>query len=138
MASPDHRISSACAGEGRLRVCASALPAGADLVISITGGSQPHVGAVAIAQPRPSLRNSALTSATSSVITLCGHKDDVVARQAAERLARALGCVAVVSAGIHLEEASEADLAQLLSNATRCVESLLARLAGDDAPLVTR
>jgi hypothetical protein len=46
---------------------------GADLVVTIGGGSRPHVGAVAVAQPRPSLKGDGTVSATASVIALLGH-----------------------------------------------------------------
>lgn len=115
-------------GRGRLRVWAVATRAGRDLCVIIAGGSEPHVGAVAVAQARPSLADAARTSATSSVLTLLGHKDDAIARAAAERLAAALGCTAVVSAGLHVDAATDAELEVLQMGAQRCVEDLLAAL----------
>jgi hypothetical protein len=115
-------------GEGRLRVEATALPVGQDLVVAIWGGTAPHVGAVALALPRPSLRDPNVTSATSSVLTLLGHKDDTVAREAAERLAAARNCPVVVTAGLHVDGATEADLAALVANARACVEQIVQAL----------
>jgi hypothetical protein len=52
---------------------------GPDLLVAIWGGEAPHIGAVAAAQPRPSLRNPAVTSASASVICYPGHKEDDLA-----------------------------------------------------------
>ncbi|MBI2304852.1 MAG: hypothetical protein HYU86_08935 [Chloroflexi bacterium] len=70
--------------------------------VTLTGGDIPHIGAVAVAVPRPSLTGDGSISATVSLITLIGHKDDEVARPAAQRLARALNQPVVVAAGIHV------------------------------------
>jgi gallate decarboxylase subunit D len=119
---------SAHSGEGRLRVDALAVLVGDDVVVSLWGGTKPHIGALALAQPRPSLTGSGATSATSSVLTLLGHKDDTVSRAAAEHLAAELGCVVVVGAGLHVDEATAEELAALVANAERCVAELLTRL----------
>ena len=79
------------------------LPVGADLVVSLWGGSVPHVGAVALAIPRPSLSDPARMSATSSVLTSPGHKEDDIVKPFAEKLAAALACTVSVSAGMHWE-----------------------------------
>jgi hypothetical protein len=118
-------------GEGRLRVEALAVLVGGDLVVAIWGGTAPHVGAVALAQPRPSLDDPRVTSSTSSVLTLLGHKDDVVAREAADRLASALGRTAVVTAGLHVDDATAADRQALVANARACVGQLLGLLGAE-------
>ncbi|MHB1134233.1 MAG: prenylated flavin chaperone LpdD [Chloroflexota bacterium] len=125
---PSTAIWRATRGEGRCRVEALALRLGADLSVSLWGGTAPHVGAVALAQARPSLADPARASATSSVLTLLGHKDDAVARAAAERLAAALGVTVVVAAGLHVDDATPADLQDLIDNAKACVENLLGQL----------
>src|SRR5262245_28791326 len=80
---------------------ASAVWIGSDLLVSIWGGDRPHIGSVAAAQPRPSLKDPEATSATASVLTYLGHKDDVTAKFVAEALAGAFGTNVVVTAGIH-------------------------------------
>lgn len=69
----------------------------------VTGGDRPHLGAVAVAQPRESLADPLKTSATTSNITLLGHKEDVLARSAASRVASAGSTNVVVCCGIHVE-----------------------------------
>ena len=66
-----------------------------------TTGNPHSIGAVAAAQPRPSLADPMRTSATASVFAYVGHKEDDLAKHAAETLAAALGTRVVVSAGIH-------------------------------------
>lgn len=80
---------------------AEAVWIGADLLVFIWGGERPHIGAVAAAQPRPSLADATRLSATASVLTYVGHKEDVVVKQAAEALSAALNAHVVVTAGIH-------------------------------------
>jgi hypothetical protein len=87
--------------KGRFLLKARGHPIGEDLLIAIWGGTHPHIGAVALALPRPSLRNKRKTSASSSVLTLLGHKEDVTVKTVSEALASALKKKVVVTAGIH-------------------------------------
>jgi hypothetical protein len=80
-----------------------------DLTIVICGG-QDHAGAVALALPRPSLADPGRQSATSSVLTVPGHKDDLPAREVAEKVAAATGRNVVAVAGIHYDGLEPADL----------------------------
>ncbi|MGC8817386.1 MAG: proteasome assembly chaperone 4 family protein [Candidatus Hadarchaeum sp.] len=124
------------AGRGQHRVLLSLLPAGKDLVAVISGGNRPHVGSVAVAIPRPSLKNPARLSATSSTFTLVGHKDDEIAKEASEELARELNRVVVVSVGIHLSNASETDIQKLMQNAKRVVEKAITVLKNRETKTV--
>ena len=87
--------------DGPRRLEAWARPVGSDLVVVVGGGELPHVGCVVLTQARPSTADPTRTSVTSSVLTIPPHKEETVARAIAERLARALGCVVVVTAGVH-------------------------------------
>ncbi|MGD8524504.1 MAG: hypothetical protein PVF56_25390, partial [Desulfobacterales bacterium] len=53
---------------------------GPDLLVAIWGGEKPHIGAVAMAQPRPSLKDPEVTSSTASVFSYVGHKEDDLAK----------------------------------------------------------
>jgi gallate decarboxylase subunit D len=86
---------------GLYQVNAEALLIGEDLVVSIWGGTRPHVGAVALAIPRPSLKNQRTTSATSSVFTRLGHKEDDIVKRFSEQVSAGVNRVVVVTAGIH-------------------------------------
>lgn len=99
-----------------MRVCLSAAQVGEDLVVTIGGGEIPHVGSVAVAVPRPSLRDREVTSATASVVTLVGHKDDELAKPISEFLAARLRRTVVVVAGVHVDCATSDDI-EILSDA---------------------
>jgi len=93
--------------EGAYDLEASVRLIGKDLLVAIWGGEKPHIGAVAIAQPRPSLRDPAITGATASVFCFLGHKEDEPAKAAAEILAATLNTQVVVTAGMHWDNISE-------------------------------
>lgn len=117
------------AGAGRQRVWGTALLSAGSLSVNLLGGDRPHIGAVAIAIPRPSLSASARRSASTSVFTVTGHKEDEVARRMADALARRLGVITVVVAGIHIERAGAADIRAVARNVGAAQRSLVARIA---------
>lgn len=80
-----------------------------DVVVIVTGG-QDHIGALGLAVPRPSLMNPDNCSATSSILTMPGHKEDILVKDVSERLATATGSNVVVVAGIHYDELSVNDI----------------------------
>lgn len=89
---------------GTYEVEAKAMRVGADILICIWGGERPHIGAIAAAQPRPSLADPSKTSATASVLSYVGHKEDDVAKRAAEAIAARFKTNVVVTAGIHWDD----------------------------------
>ena len=90
--------------KGRFKIRASVQEVGQDLLVSIWGGTRPHIGAVGIAIPRPSLKNPRQWSATSSNFTFLGHKEDTVVKKTSEILATRLRRNVVVTAGIHWDK----------------------------------
>lgn len=123
------RTVTAEAGAGRHRVEGCAVATGAGVVLTLTGGDRPHVGAVALGIPRPSQRDPARTSASSSVLTITGHRDDELAKPLADLAASRLGQVAVVVVGVHVEGAGAGDIALLAENTRQAAALLLDRLA---------
>lgn len=107
---------------------AEALWIGPDLLVYIWGGEAPHIGAVAMAQPRPSLADSEKTSATASVFTYVGHKEDDLAKWAAEKISAALGAKVVVTAGIHWDDLDQAGIKSVLANSEQLVQLLIDQL----------
>lgn len=101
---------------------AEAVRVGEDVLVWIYGGEKPHIGAVAAAQPRPSLADPGRTSATASVIAYVGHKEDEVAKRTAETLAAALNVRVVVTAGIHWD--------RIPPEGVRAVERRVAEITG--------
>jgi len=91
---------------------------GDDLLVSVWGGTRPHIGAVGIAVPRPGLADPCRTSATSSNYTFLGHKEDALVKQVSEALAAALDRNVVVTAGLHWDGLAPRDL-ELIADLTR-------------------
>ena len=115
-------------GNGRYKITSFGFATQEGFIVLILGGEKPHVGAVAVAIPRPSLKNSSKISSTSSVFTITGHKDDYIARPAAEKLARRLGEVVVAVAGVHVDNASKEDIKILMRNSIEAVKRLEEKL----------
>ena len=113
---------------GAYDIEASAVWIGSDLLVCIWGGDRPHIGSVAAAQPRPSLKDSDATSATASVLTYIGHKDDVTAKCAAEALAGALATNVVVTAGIHWDNLDDACIKTVIANTKSLMGQLIQAL----------
>lgn len=87
----------------RIHIKFSVVHMGSDLCVAICGGNRPHIGAVAAAQVRASLADSRNTSATVSILTFTGHKEDEIASRVAKRLAIQLQQNTVVCCGIHVD-----------------------------------
>jgi hypothetical protein len=112
---------------GAYDLAASVRIIGSDLLIAIWGGETPHIGAVAVAQPRPSLKDPAVTSSSASVICLLGHKEDELAKAAAEILAAALKTQVVVTAGIHWDNLAPEAIQCVVRNSEILVDKILER-----------
>jgi phage gp45-like len=104
---------------------------GQDLLVALWGGERPHIGAVAMAQPRPSLRDSNLTSSTASVFCYPGHKDDIVAKEAALKISSALNRNVTVTAGIHWDNIDEAAISRVIGNSRRLITMIIERIAAE-------
>ena len=127
MAGPLKKIRLKVKGQGR-EICAEAVWIGQDLLVYIWGGEKPHIGAVAMAQPRPSLADPAKVSATASVFTYLGHKEDELVKAAAEGLAAALDCKVVVAAGVHWDGLDAAGIGQIKAGCADLLARLLPKL----------
>lgn len=104
---------------------------GEDVLVAIWGGEKPHIGAVAVAQPRPSLKDPEVTSASASVICRVGHKEDELVKAAAEILAAVLETQVVVTAGIHWDNLAPEAIQHVVRNSEILVEMILAELAAE-------
>lgn len=120
----------AAAGEGRWRVEVRAFGTADGIIALLLGGERPHVGAVVLSLPRASRSGSGRLSCTSTVLPLLGHKDDLVARPLAERLAVTFGQPAVVVAGVHVDDATEEDIAILVENCRKAGAALIRKMEG--------
>ena len=101
---------------------------GHDLHVVIWGGNKPHIGAVALAQPRKSLKNQECNSSTASVMCLSGHKEDVVVKYVAERLAAMLDRNVVATAGMHWDVFEEPDIKGVMDNVSKLTDMIIAHI----------
>jgi len=115
--------------EGAYDLEASVRLIGKDLLVAIWGGEKPHIGAVSVSQPRPSLKDKNVTSATASVFCFVGHKEDELAKAASEILAAALDTRVVVTAGIHWDNISEEGIRKIIRNSEILVDLILEKIA---------
>jgi hypothetical protein len=90
------------------------LSMGEDLCVAVSGGDKEHIGAVALAEPRPSLGDKDVVSATVSVLAVTGHKEDELARDVARDMAAALNVRVCVSCGIHVDHAGPGDIQEMV------------------------
>lgn len=108
---------------------------GEDLLVAIWGGERPHIGAVSVAQSRPSLKNPANLSATASVFCFPGHKEDELAKAASEVLAATLNTRVVVTAGIHWDNLSKKGIDKAIENSGILIEMILEKIASEFPPV---
>ena len=103
--------------KGRFRIEGLVQAVGGDLLVCLWGGT-PHIGAVGIAQPRPSLKDSEEWSATTSNFTFPGHKEDALVKEISEALAAGLRRNVVVTAGMHWDKISPREI-KIIENLCR-------------------
>ena len=111
-------------GDKPYTVTACVVLCGKDIAVVIGGGEASHIGAAALASPRPSLKNTAEISASASVLCRLGHKDDLPAL----RLASKFNTNVAVTAGLHIDDADSDDIAKLQHNFQQILEAIEAWL----------
>ncbi len=100
---------------------------GSDLLVTLYGGSKPHIGSIAVALPRPSLKDKKQISSTSSVYNFLGHKDGVVAQRMSEALSASLNKKVVVVAGIHIDKITQKGIEKVIKNCDKLVQEIRKR-----------
>lgn len=117
--------------EGEYDLSASVRLIGRDLLVAIWGGQKPHIGAVAMAQPRPSLKDPEVTSSTASVFSYVGHKEDELAKATAEILAATLKTKVIVTAGIHWDNLPPEGIQHVIKNSGILIEIILEKITNE-------
>lgn len=97
-------------------------PIGEEYSIHVNGGERPHIGCVVLAVPRPSLRDPNVTSATSSVLNVTGHKDEHICRRLAEAVAKRKNAVTVCTGGFHMDGITGEQIQELTDGIERLIE----------------
>jgi gallate decarboxylase subunit D len=101
---------------------------GPDILVSLWGGTRPHIGAVGIAVPRHSLKDPKQWSATSSNFTFLGHKEDTLVKKISERLATRLRKNVVVTAGLHWDSITPQEIKAIKNLTEKLSDRILKKL----------
>ncbi len=112
----------------QFKIHSSVQEVGQDILVSIWGGTRPHIGAVGIAIPRQSLKNQKKWSATSSVFTFVGHKEDTLVKVISEKLAARLRKNVVVTAGLHWDGISSNEIKTIQNLTQKLSDRIVKRL----------
>ena len=109
---------------GRISIQLTAVPMGGDLCVLIAGGDTPHIGAVtATSRTMP-----------AETIVFDTHKEFHVTKMTAEFLRERLNRNIVVCCGIHLDDITKDEIADVLNLSMELLEDLCTRLsAGGEA-----
>ena len=129
------------ARQGRLNISLRVFRQGRDLQV-LCGGGASHIGAVALAAPvqgheqqqgQPGLAAHAAQpgQVETRLLALPGHKEDALALRMATTLAQALHCAVCVSAGIHYDNITRAEIQQVEQMAQDLTQRCIAALAKD-------
>ena len=113
---------------GRFKINGFVQKIGQDVLVSIWGGTRPHIGAIGMAIPRPSLKNSKRWSATSSILTFIGHKEDIIVKKTSEKLAARLRRNVVVTAGVHWDGITSREIKTIENLTQRLLDQILKRM----------
>ena len=116
------------AGVGKYRIDAEVICIGEDILVSVWGGTKPHIGSVVISIPRKSLKDPNVISTTSSVFNCTGHKDEAIARLLSENIAAALNRLTIVTAGFHIDTINKNGLRSVSNNAKKLSFIILKKL----------
>jgi hypothetical protein len=115
------------AGSGKHQVLLRLWDSGGGWTGSLTGGEAPHVGGVVLAVPRPSLAGRG-RSCDLWNIPVPGHLDNEVAVPLAKRLCVESGLPVSLTSGIHVDSATDGDIALLAVNCEEAGRSFFAML----------
>lgn len=97
-----------------------------DIWAGLFGGEKSHVGAVVLAVPSIDIHGEGVTCDISQICAP-SHKDVYAAVDVAQMLEKATGRTVSVTAGLHIENASEDDIALLMENARACARKWVER-----------
>lgn len=105
---------------------------GSDLLVVIWGGQKPHIGAAAMAQPRSNLKDTNSKGESASVLCLPGHKDDIIAKAVAEKIATSLSLNVTVTTGIHWDHLDRDGINCIIDNSHALTEMIIDKFLKKD------
>ena len=104
---------------GSIEIVLNAKKVGNDYLVTLTGGRD-HVGAVAIG-----FFDEKSQRASSSVITIPGHREEQLALKSAKQVSIATKKTTIFIAGIHKDNINNEDIKNIVSVACEMVEDLI-------------
>ncbi len=110
--------------DSRFPLQAVVIPMGKDLLLSITGGTRPHLGGISLVDGSPG-------QFSEQVLVLPGHREDEPALAVGRQVAQATGKVVAVAVGIHWDNLTRREIEEIRRNWQRLAEMIIDRLAVD-------
>ena len=108
-------------GVGRTRVGMSVNRIGEDMVVCFFNEAG-HIGATAVAEYCEKENRISV-----SVITRHGHREDVLASDAARKICKAVQRPVCVIAGIHLDNITKEEIAEIMENCEKLISDIISR-----------
>lgn len=105
---------------GKIEIALDAKKIGEDFLLTLTGGEE-HVGAVATG-----LFDEKSKRASSSVVTMPGHREEYLALHGARQVSKATKKTSVLVVGIHQDNISPEEIRDIVSASEEMVESFIA------------
>lgn len=104
---------------GKIEMTLEAKRIGDDYLLTLTGGRE-HVGAVGVGHFDEKSRR-----ASSSVLTMPGHREEQLALQGAKQVSRAMRKTTVFVAGIHQDNISPEEIKDVVSAAEEMIADFI-------------
>ncbi|MHC1576306.1 MAG: prenylated flavin chaperone LpdD [Methanosarcinaceae archaeon] len=92
---------------------------GRDILVTLTGGRK-HIGATAMGTYDETTGHT-----SSSVITVPGHRDDIIAQKGAQRISAVTGTTSAVSVGIHFDNITDGEIQEILTVTAKMIDALI-------------
>lgn len=109
---------------GRHTLTLHSIEIGEDLLVTIYGGDEHHIGGISMAYHTQSHYRDAQTVSVNT-LTFPGHKDYIVSNDVAEKLCKAIEKQVVVTVGIHMDKATMDEIDKAVSTVNEMVEELV-------------
>ncbi len=92
---------------------------GKDILVTLTGGRK-HIGATAIGT-----YDHTTGRASSSVITVPGHRDDMIAQKGAQRISAVTGTTSAFLVGIHFDNITDEEIQEIQAVTAKMIDALI-------------
>ena len=110
----------------RFKITGELIYVGDDILIVIEGGEF-HIGAVGVSTPAasPHFKNKIIST---SIITLPGHKDDIVCKIVGEKISKKLNKNVCIIAGIHFDNLTKSEINEILALCDKLADKILEKI----------